>query len=342
MGSACKISRMAGLTLYGSPTCPLSQSVHMTLDLLKLSYTYIEVNTGGSSKHDFLSINPHNTVPVLVDDSLIITESSAAMTYLVSQHRPSQLYPECGAKKRSQIDQRLQFNIAKFYKILTDCLDQGDDVEDDLIDDLKEVLMWVNQMTAGGYVLGTSLTIADLALVSTMTSLAACNLVNLHPYKNINIWLENIKKVVPDFENNCQRGAEEFGRLYQEKHKKSNNFDSEYSSIVSESVSGESEYSADYSFSASEDGSYTPAITPLEAAISALDVAAITALSLPAITTLDIAAVAALDDADKITILDDDHKKVKNAVASLAKQIIMVAAPAVGPGVPDMLKLPSA
>merc|ERR1712013_94834 len=111
MGSGCGISRMAGLTLYGSSTCPLSQSVHMTLDLLKLSYTYIEVNTDASGKHDLIAINPHNTVPVLVDDSLVITESSAAMTYLVSQHRPSKLYPEQGVKKRSQIDQRLQFNI---------------------------------------------------------------------------------------------------------------------------------------------------------------------------------------------------------------------------------------
>merc|ERR1712013_329403 len=81
MGSGCGISRMAGLTLYGSSTCPLSQSVHMTLDLLKLSYTYIEVNTDASGKHDLIAINPHNTVPVLVDDSLVITESSAAMTY---------------------------------------------------------------------------------------------------------------------------------------------------------------------------------------------------------------------------------------------------------------------
>merc|ERR1712013_591916 len=337
MGSGCGISRMAGLTLYGSSTCPLSQSVHMTLDLLKLSYTYIEVNTDASGKHDLIAINPHNTVPVLVDDSLVITESSAAMTYLVSQHRPSKLYPEQGVKKRSQIDQRLQFNIGRFYKSLTDCLDQGDDVEDDLIDDLKEVLMWVSQMTAGGYVLGTSLTIADLAMVTTMTTLAACNLVTLHPYKNISTWLENIKQAVPHFENNCQKGAEEFGRLYKEKCSNSNNLNQKDSSIFSESVFDESEYSTDYSFSASEDGSYTPAITPTPA-IASLE-AAISALDMPAITTLDIAGIAALDDDDKTTMLAEDDKKVKSAVASLARQLMMVAAPAVGPGAPDMLRL---
>merc|ERR1711942_478641 len=226
-----------------------------------LSYAYIDTDT--HDKQDLLAINPHNTIPVLEDDSPVITESSAAMTYLVSQHRPSQLYPECGAKKRSQIDQRLQFNIGKFYKSLTDCLDQGDDVEDDLIDDLKEVLMWVNQMTAGGYVLGTSLSIADLALVTTMTTLAACNLVTIQPYKNISTWLQNIKQAVPHFENNCQKGAEEFGRLYKEKCSNSNILDHKDSSIFCESVFDESEYSTDYSFSASEDGSYTPAITPV-------------------------------------------------------------------------------
>jgi len=312
---------MAGLTLYGSSTCPLSQSVHMTLDLLKLSYTYIEVNTDASGKHDLIAINPHNTVPVLVDDSLVITESSAAMTYLVSQHRPSKLYPEQGVKKRSQIDQRLQFNIGRFYKSLTDCLDQGDDVEDDLIDDLKVRVGVANSATT------------------------TINLVTLHPYKNISTWLENIKQAVPHFENNCQKGAEEFGRLYKEKCSNSNNLNQKDSSIFSESVFDESEYSTDYSFSASEDGSYTPAITPtpaiasLEAAISALDVAAITALKMPAITTLDIAGIAALDDDDKTTMLAEDDKKVKSAVASLARQLMMVAAPAVGPGAPDMLRL---
>merc|ERR1719186_1031655 len=75
----------------------------MTLDLLNLKYTYTEVNfhDGGTSSLDFIALNPQKSVPVLADSDLIINKSSAAITYLVSQYSPSQLYPEC-AKKRSQ------------------------------------------------------------------------------------------------------------------------------------------------------------------------------------------------------------------------------------------------
>jgi glutathione S-transferase len=108
---------MSTLSLFGSSVCPLSQSVQMTLDLLKLDYKYTEVNVanGSTCTRDFLALNPHKSVPVLVDSDLVITESTAGITYLVIQYSSSQLYPEC-AKKVSQIDQRLQFHIGRFYE----------------------------------------------------------------------------------------------------------------------------------------------------------------------------------------------------------------------------------
>merc|ERR1712227_1034878 len=96
------------LELHGLPISPPSRSVHMTLDLLGLEYKFIPVPVleGGTKTPEFLSLNPQHTIPVLTDGNLVITESRAAMTYLVSQHKPGQLYPAC-AKKKSQIDQTL-------------------------------------------------------------------------------------------------------------------------------------------------------------------------------------------------------------------------------------------
>eukprot|EP00092_Neocalanus_flemingeri_P027082 GFUD01029368.1.p1 GENE.GFUD01029368.1~~GFUD01029368.1.p1 ORF type:complete len:325 (+),score=90.71 GFUD01029368.1:118-1092(+) len=277
---------MSTLTLFGSSLSSLSHSVHMALDLLNLKYTYIEVNVqeGGTRTPDFLSLNPHQSVPVLVDSNLIITESSAAITYLVSQYSPSHLYPECGAKKRSQIDQRLQFNIGKFYKRMGDCvypvcLGKTVNIDSEKIEALKECLMWINQMTVGGYVLDSSMTIADLAFLSTMSTLEACNLLDLSPYKNLQVWLDGMKKQVPNYENNCQKGAAEFGNWFQENYKanktrvverkdvykedtENDEGKSDETYIVTETVSkiSSSDYasSTDYTFSASDDGSYTP------------------------------------------------------------------------------------
>merc|ERR1711982_297861 len=99
---------MSVLELHAFPASPPSRAVHMTLDLLGLEYKYVEVAVldGATRTPEYLSMNPQHTVPVLTDGNLVITESRAAMTYLVSQHKPGQLYPAC-AKKRSQIDQPL-------------------------------------------------------------------------------------------------------------------------------------------------------------------------------------------------------------------------------------------
>ena len=281
----------------------------MTLDLLKLDYKYTEVNVedGGTCTPDFLSLNPHKSIPVLVDSHLVITESSAAITYLVTQYSPSQLYPVC-AKKVSQIDQQLQFNIGRFYNALNECIDpvymhKTSSIDTEKMETLKEILMWINQMTVGGYVLDTSMTIADIAFLSTMSSLEACNILSLHPYKNICLWLENMRKQVPNYENNCQKGADEFGKRYQERYAVSltdkvetdandHDFKVDESSCISETSSmvlmSESESGTDYTFSASDDGSYTPASNT------------------------------------------DPFGGQNNVGAALARQMMMVAAPAIG------------
>merc|ERR1711892_1193565 len=197
MGQSTKGSitiRMSMLELHAHPVSPPSRAVHMALDLLGLEYKYVEVAVleGATRSPDFLSMNPQHTVPVLADGNLVITESRAAMTYLVSQHKPGQLYPAC-AKKRSQIDQRLYFNIGTFYKRMGDCVYPVNFGKKNTVDEadkeaLKEALMWVNQMVVGGYVLGNSMTIADVDFLSTMSSLEACGFLPLSPYKNLKVW----------------------------------------------------------------------------------------------------------------------------------------------------------
>merc|ERR1719376_790838 len=90
-------ARMSVLELHAFPASPPSRAVHMTLDLLGLEYKYVEtaVLEGGTRTPEYLSMNPQHTVPVLTDGNLVITESRAAMTYLVTQHKPGQLYPAC-------------------------------------------------------------------------------------------------------------------------------------------------------------------------------------------------------------------------------------------------------
>ena len=108
---------MSKIELHGMPASPPCRAVHMVLDLLDLGYNYITVDQWGGAARtpEFLSLNPQHTIPVMVDNDIVVTESRAAMTYLISKYKPSQLYPTC-AKKRALVDQRLYFNIGTFYQ----------------------------------------------------------------------------------------------------------------------------------------------------------------------------------------------------------------------------------
>ena len=85
------------------------------------------------------------------------------------------------------------------------------------------------------------------------------------------MWLESMRKQVPNYENNCQKGADEFGKMYRERYQVGINDKAEtdandhgYTVDESSETSSmdftiESESETDYTFSASDDGSYTPA-----------------------------------------------------------------------------------
>merc|ERR1719419_2159484 len=172
-------TKMSVLELHAFPASSPSRAVHMTLDLLKLEYKYIQTNIleGEQKTPEFLAMNPQHTVPVLVDGNLTITESRAAMAYLVSQHKPGQLYPAC-AKKRSQIDQRLYFNIGTLWK-----------------------------------------RIGDIVFLASYSSLEACGFVSLEPYKALKTWAQMMKQQIPHYKENCAKGAEVFGNWFNGNYK---------------------------------------------------------------------------------------------------------------------------
>jgi len=216
---------MSKLELHAMPLSPPSRAVHMVLDLLDLDYNYITVDLmGGATRTpEFLSLNPQHTVPVLIDDDHVVTESRAAMAYLISQYKPGQLYPTC-AKKRSLVDQRLYFNMGTFYKRFADCVipvgfATTNTIPAEKIEALKEALMWVNQMTSCGFVLGGSMTIADIDFMATMSSLEECGFMDLSPYKNLVKWSSRMKSMIPKYQDNCGKGATELGDWFKASYK---------------------------------------------------------------------------------------------------------------------------
>ena len=65
-----------------------------------------------------------------------------------------------------------------------------------------------------GYVLGNSMTIADVDFMSTYSTLEACNFINLDHYKNLKLWANRMKQQIPKYSENCGKGAKDFGDLF--------------------------------------------------------------------------------------------------------------------------------
>eukprot|EP00091_Calanus_sinicus_P004307 TRINITY_DN14559_c0_g1_i2.p1 TRINITY_DN14559_c0_g1~~TRINITY_DN14559_c0_g1_i2.p1 ORF type:complete len:190 (-),score=46.77 TRINITY_DN14559_c0_g1_i2:286-855(-) len=173
-------------------------------------------------------MNPQHTVPVLVDGKLVITESRAAITYLCSEYKSGQLYP-ADPERRSQIDQRLFFNIGTFYKRFGDCVypvcfGKSKIIEEEKKNALKEALRWVDEMVTDGYVLGSSMSIADVDFMSTLSTLEACSFLDLSQYKNVKKWSKQMKKTIPNFSENCEKGALAFGKWFNSNYSKNDKF----------------------------------------------------------------------------------------------------------------------
>ncbi len=69
-----------------------------------------------------------------------------------------------------------------------------------------------------GYAAGTKhMTLADLAFMSSYTTLAALNLIDLSPYKALPAWLERVKREVPNHDKANGEGVAAFVALIKPK-----------------------------------------------------------------------------------------------------------------------------
>ena len=87
------------MKLYDYPQCPFSQKVRIVLAEKELSYEKINVDLrkGEQKRPEFLRLNPFGKVPVLVDDEVVVYDSTTINEYLEDEYPLPHLLPEDSA-----------------------------------------------------------------------------------------------------------------------------------------------------------------------------------------------------------------------------------------------------
>ncbi|KAL0832359.1 hypothetical protein ABMA28_001791 [Loxostege sticticalis] len=193
-----------------SPACRLVRLVAAVLDL-ELSPKDLNLLEGEHLKPEFLKLNPQHKIPTIVDDGFALGESRAISRYLLAKYgKNSSLYPE-DLETRAKIDQILDFELGTLYAGYANYahpMFEGAPPDPAKLKKIEDGLQILNTMLEGQhYAVGSELTLADLALVATVSTLDAMA-VSFEKFPNVTKWYELIKTTAPKYEEMNGKGVE--------------------------------------------------------------------------------------------------------------------------------------
>lgn len=217
---------MGKIALYGIEASPPVRSVLLTLNALDLPYEFIDVDlfAKANKSEEFLKINPGGTVPALLDDGQAILDSHAIIAYLASKYgKDDSLYPK-DLVKRSVVDHRLYFEASMVFERVVRgttkpiLFDNETNVPQQKIDAITEVYGIVNKFLQDHpYVAGDNLTIADLSLITSISSLQAYIDSDAAKYPNLVAWIKRLEQL-PYYEKANGNGTKQLIELIKSKN----------------------------------------------------------------------------------------------------------------------------
>ncbi|CAL8118425.1 unnamed protein product [Orchesella dallaii] len=209
-----------GLELYSFyPSVPC-RMVRLLLEHLELDVDVKTVDTlkGEQMNPDFIQINPQHTIPTLIDDGLIITESRAILMYLANKYakEDENLYP-ADPEKRAVIDMRMCFDLGTLYVRFIDAFWPvilqkvlPDPVK---VAKLDEAIGYVEAFLKDGFVAGSELTIADFSMAAILSNIKAFGH-DMSNFPEVSSYIEKCAGMMKGWDELSQPGADMFGNWY--------------------------------------------------------------------------------------------------------------------------------
>lgn len=199
--------------LPGSAPC---RSVLLTAKALgiDLNLKLTNLMAGEHMTPEYLKMNPQHTIPTLNDNGFCLWESRAIQVYLVEKYgKTSSLYPT-DPQKRAIVNQRLYFDMGTLYQRFADYfypqIFAKQPADPEKLKKLEEAFGFLDTFLNGQqYAAGDCLTVADLALVASVSTIELVKEFDLNKYPNVAKWFKLCKQTVPGYDIN-QAGVDEF------------------------------------------------------------------------------------------------------------------------------------
>ena len=193
------------MKLYYNPLSPNVRRVRLTAAVLgiELEEKLVDFSKGEHKTPDYLALNANGAVPTLVDGDFVLSESRSIMQYLASKKPESGLLPRDEAARADVTRWQFwdashfspQLGTLAFEKLIKGMVGLGDPDSAKITEALSNFRRFaavLNQRLDGKqYVVGNSLTLADLTLASSLMY-AKQTEVPLADFPNIEAWLARI------------------------------------------------------------------------------------------------------------------------------------------------------
>ena len=173
---------MPTMKLYYNPLSPNGRRARLAAAVLgsNVDEKVVDFSKGEHKSPQYLALNPNGAVPTLVDGDFVLTESRAIMQYLASKKPESGLLPRDEASRadvtRWQFWDAAHFSPAlgtlAFEKIIKGMMGMGEPdnakVGEALANFRRFAAVLNLRLDGKPYVVGNTLTIADLTLASSL------------------------------------------------------------------------------------------------------------------------------------------------------------------------------
>jgi glutathione S-transferase len=189
------------MRLYFNPLSPNVRRVRLTAAVLglELEERLLDFSKGEHKNPEYLALNANGAVPTLVDGSFVLTESRAIMQYLASKRPESGLLPKDEAARADVTRWQFwdashfspQLGTLAFEKMIKGMIGLGEPdagkVQEALTNFRRFAAVLDKRLEGKSFVVGDTLTLADLTLASSMMY-AAQTEAPIAEFPNLKAW----------------------------------------------------------------------------------------------------------------------------------------------------------